>query len=80
MGLTYAVRRKLVDEAGVSLIDTKGNVKVTTLANKSGKGAKSLTSEYEIMPGDPVRMLYEATKDNVEYFFGRTVDPFTENG
>ncbi|CAI7640347.1 unnamed protein product [Penicillium viridicatum] len=79
MGLTDAVRRKLVNEAGVSLIDTKGNVKATILANKSGKGAQSLTSEYEIMRGDLVRILYEATKDKVEYIFGRTVDGFTEN-
>ncbi|KAJ5978481.1 Monooxygenase FAD-binding [Penicillium viridicatum] len=79
MGLTDAVRRKLVDEAGVSLIDTKGNVKATILANKSGKGAQSLTSEYEIMRGDLLRILYEATKDKVEYIFGRTVDGFAEN-
>ncbi|KAK4871077.1 hypothetical protein LT330_000314 [Penicillium expansum] len=79
MGLIDAVRGKLVDEAGVSFIDAKGNVKATILANKSGKGAQSLTSEYEIMRGDLVRIFYEATKDNVKYIFGRTVDGFLEN-
>ncbi|KGO42358.1 Monooxygenase, FAD-binding [Penicillium expansum] len=79
MGLIDAVRGKLVDEAGVSFIDAKGNVKATILANKSGKGAQSLTSEYEIMRGDLVRIFYEATKDNVKYIFGRTVDGFMEN-
>ncbi|KGO64905.1 Monooxygenase, FAD-binding [Penicillium expansum] len=79
MGLIDAVRGKLVDEAGISFIDAKGNVKATILANKSGKGAQSLTSEYEIMRGDLVRIFYEATKDNVKYIFGRTVDGFMEN-
>jgi 2-polyprenyl-6-methoxyphenol hydroxylase-like FAD-dependent oxidoreductase len=79
MGLIDAVRRKLVDEAGVSFIDAKGNVKATILANTSGKGGQSFTSEYEIMRGDLVRIFYEATKDKVEYIFGKTVDGFTEN-
>jgi 2-polyprenyl-6-methoxyphenol hydroxylase-like FAD-dependent oxidoreductase len=79
MGLIDAVRRKLVDEAGVSFIDAKGNVKATILANKSGKGGQSFTSEYEIMRGDLARIFYEATKDKVEYIFGKTVDCFTEN-
>ncbi|EKV06735.1 Monooxygenase, putative [Penicillium digitatum] len=79
MGLIDAVRRKLVDEAGVSFVDAKGNVKATILANKSGKGAQSLTSEYEIMRGDLVRIFYEATKDTVKYLFDRTVESFTES-
>ncbi|KAJ5163908.1 Monooxygenase FAD-binding [Penicillium coprophilum] len=79
MGLVDAVREKLVDEAGITIVDSKGTVKATILANKSGKGAQSLTSEYEIMRGDLVRIFYEATKDKVEYIFGKTVDSFTEN-
>ncbi|CAP81002.1 Uncharacterized protein EN45_016700 [Penicillium chrysogenum] len=79
MGLIDAVRKKLVNEAGVSFIDAKGNAKATILANKSGKGGQSFTSEYEIMRGDLVRIFYEATKDKVEYIFGKTVDGFTEN-
>ncbi|CAI7616985.1 unnamed protein product [Penicillium glandicola] len=79
MGLIDAVRSKLVDEPGFSIIDARGNVKGNILANKSGQGAQSLTSEYEIMRGDLVRIFHEATKDNVEYIFGKTVDSFTEN-
>jgi len=44
------------------------------MANKTGKGAQSLTSEYEIMRGDLVRILYDATKDDVDYVFGKTVE------
>ncbi|KAJ5773730.1 Monooxygenase FAD-binding [Penicillium paradoxum] len=79
MGLIDVVRQNLVDEAGVSIIDSKGNVKATILANKSGKGAQSLTSEYEIMRGDLVHILHEATKEKVNYVFGKTVNSFKEH-
>ncbi|CAO1597564.1 hypothetical protein XANCAGTX0491_001371 [Xanthoria calcicola] len=76
MGLLDIIRRKLVDEAGVALVDSQGNIKATVLANRSGRGAQSLTSEYEIMRGDLVRVLYDATKDDVTYIFGKTVEGF----
>ncbi|KAL8992630.1 MAG: hypothetical protein Q9169_006951 [Polycauliona sp. 2 TL-2023] len=80
MGLLETIRSKCVDEAGVSIIDTHGNVIGTILANKSGKGAQSLTSEYEIMRGDLVRVLYEATKEyNVKYIFGQTIERFDQD-
>jgi 2-polyprenyl-6-methoxyphenol hydroxylase-like FAD-dependent oxidoreductase len=79
MGLLDAIRGKLVDEAGVSFVDSQGKTKATIMANKSGKGAQSLTSEYEIMRGDLVRILYGATKDNVEYVFGKTVERFEQD-
>ncbi|KAF4454956.1 hypothetical protein F53441_2613 [Fusarium austroafricanum] len=79
MGIIDAVRSKLVDEDGVAFVDSNGNVFGTILANKSGKGAQSLTSEYEIMRGDIVRLMYDATKDNVTYVFGKTVDKFEQD-
>jgi len=79
MGLLDAIRSKLVDELGVSLVDSQGNVKGTIMANTSQKGAQSLTSEYEIMRGDLVRILYDATKETVEYVFGKTVQHFEQD-
>ncbi|KAI4284169.1 MAG: hypothetical protein L6R38_001625 [Xanthoria sp. 2 TBL-2021] len=79
MGLLETIRSKLVDEAGVSLVDSQGNIKATILANKSGQGAQSLTSEYEIMRVDLIRVLYDATKDDVEYIFGKTVESFDQD-
>ncbi|KAH8690440.1 hypothetical protein BGW36DRAFT_306503 [Talaromyces proteolyticus] len=79
MGLLNAVNSKLVDEAGVSFVNSQGEVKATIMANTSGKGTQSLTSEFEIMRGDFVRILYNATKDNVKYVFGKTVELFEEN-
>ncbi|KAH7239205.1 hypothetical protein BKA59DRAFT_443872 [Fusarium tricinctum] len=79
MGLVDEVRAKLVDEAGVAIIDSNGKVIATILANTSGKGAQSVTSEYEIMRGDLVRILYDATKDDVAYVFDKTVDSFEQD-
>ncbi|KAM0563021.1 hypothetical protein ACHAPJ_001865 [Fusarium lateritium] len=79
MGLIDVIRSKLVDEEGVAFVDSNGRVIGTVLANKSGKGAQSVTSEYEIMRGDLVRILYDATKDDVEYIFNKTVDSFEQD-
>jgi 2-polyprenyl-6-methoxyphenol hydroxylase-like FAD-dependent oxidoreductase len=78
MGLIDVIHSKLVDEAGMSFVDSQGNIQGTIMANKSGKGAQSLTSEYEIMRGDLVKILYDATKDNVKYMFGKTVGSFEQ--
>ncbi|KAJ5771073.1 uncharacterized protein N7511_003124 [Penicillium nucicola] len=79
MGLIEAIRSKRVDEDGMTFVDSDGKARGTILANKSGQGAQSLTSEYEIMRGDLVRIFYEATKDKVQYIFGKTVDRFTQD-
>ncbi|AGL18726.1 oxidoreductase [Actinoplanes sp. N902-109] len=79
MGLLDAVRSRLVDEAGVALVDRHGRTRATILANTSGHGRQSLTSEYEIMRGDLVRILFDATRNDVQYVFGVTVDGFEQD-
>lgn len=79
MGLLEAIKSKLVDEPGTALVDSEGDVKATVMANKTSQGSQSLTSEYEIMRGDLVCTIYEATKDNVHYIFGKTVDSFDQD-
>ncbi|MGW3060754.1 FAD-dependent monooxygenase [Streptomyces goshikiensis] len=79
MGLLGAVRGKLVDEAGVAFIDAHGKAKATIMANTSGRGRQTLTSEYEIMRGDLVRILHDATRDDAEYIFGKSVNGFAQD-
>ncbi|MER8115976.1 FAD-dependent monooxygenase [Streptomyces sp. NPDC094031] len=79
MGLLDAVRGRLVDEPGVALIDAHGKARATIMANTSGKGRQTLTSEYEIMRGDLVRILHDATRDDAEYVFGKSVDGFAQD-
>ncbi|MFJ7627831.1 FAD-dependent monooxygenase [Streptomyces sp. NPDC097595] len=80
MGLLETVRGRLVDEAGVAFVDSHGKARATIMANTSGKGRQTLTSEYEIMRGDLVRILHSATEDDTEYVFGKSVDGFDQHG
>ncbi|MGW1996036.1 FAD-dependent oxidoreductase [Embleya sp. NPDC001921] len=79
MGLLDAVRSKLVDEAGVAFVDARGRARATVMANTSGRGRQTLTSEYEIMRGDLVRILHDATKDDVDHVFGIGVESFEQD-
>ncbi len=79
MGIWDQIKNKLVDEAGVAFVNTQGKALATILANTTGKGSQSLTSEFEIMRGDLVRILYDITKDNVCYIFGRTIEYLEQN-
>jgi 2-polyprenyl-6-methoxyphenol hydroxylase-like FAD-dependent oxidoreductase len=79
MGLLDAVKAKLVDEAGVAFVNERGKPRATIMANTSGRGRQTLTSEYEIMRGDLVRILNNATKDDVEYVFGVSVESFEQD-
>ncbi|GCD42889.1 FAD-dependent monooxygenase [Streptomyces paromomycinus] len=79
MGLLETVRGRLVDEAGVAFVDSRGKPKATIMANTSGKGRQTLTSEYEIMRGDLVRILHDAAEDGTEYVFGKRVDGFDQD-
>lgn len=74
MGLLDVVRSRRVDEAGVAFVDGEGRARATIMANTSGRGPQSLTSEYEIMRGDLVRILHDAVKDHVDYAFGTSVE------
>ncbi|NEC09345.1 FAD-dependent monooxygenase [Streptomyces sp. SID7909] len=79
MGLLREVRSRLVDEAGVAFVDSCGKPRATIMANTSGKGRQTLTSEYEIMRGDLVRILHNATRDDAEHVFGMSVDGFDQH-
>ena len=79
MGIIDAVRSKVVDEDGIAWVDQNGTDRAKIMANKSGKGAQTMTSEFEIMRGDLVRILYDVTKNDVEYIFGISVDRFEQD-
>ncbi|WP_406155125.1 FAD-dependent monooxygenase [Streptomyces sp. NBC_01023] len=79
MGLLGAVRDKLVDEAGVAFVNARGRARATLMANTSGRGRQSLTSEYEIMRGDLVRILHDAAK-GADHVFGTSVERFEQDG
>ncbi|EIT73572.1 unnamed protein product [Aspergillus oryzae] len=70
MGLEEAFRARSVPEQGLQLVDDKGKSWGYFPANRSGRGLQSFTTDFEIMRGDLCQLLYDVTKDRVEYRFG----------
>src|SRR5262245_28576574 len=63
-----------VDEPGVAFVDKDGKRRGVVMANTSGKGRQTMTSEYELMRGDLVRVLHDAVKGDVDFRFGVGVE------
>ena len=72
MGLDAAVRAVCTDTAGAYTVDSAGKVLETYRADDNdGDG---YISEIEVLRGDFSRVLYENTRDHVEYVFGDRID------
>ena len=75
MGIEEEIRAADTGELGVLFVD-KNNVTKAALP----KGESNLgTSELEILRGDLVMILYEHTKENVEYLFGNQIIALDEH-
>lgn len=81
MGIEDQVRAVLCKEPGMRVLDRRGNTKAYMAANTSGQGSQSATSEFELMRGDIVRILYDLTKDlkGVHYIFNHHIESYDDN-
>ncbi|KAI6092566.1 FAD/NAD(P)-binding domain-containing protein [Hypoxylon rubiginosum] len=61
LGLFESIKSKSVGESGVAFVNAAGEPQAVFGVNDSGKGQQALTSEYEIMRGDVVDILYNAS-------------------
>src|SRR3954449_5280014 len=68
MGLDEAVRAACTDTAGAYTVDVDGNVLETYRADDDG--GDGYIAEIEILRGDLSQVLYDDTRDTVEYAFG----------
>ncbi|KAI5459464.1 hypothetical protein BGZ63DRAFT_361303 [Mariannaea sp. PMI_226] len=86
MGLLETVRSHTVDETGLEILDSNGKRSAVFGVSPSGQQQFGLTSEYEIMRGDLVKVLYNASleqnrrlegepwmKGQLNYQFGKTI-------
>src|SRR3954467_5872939 len=77
MGLDAAVRAVCTDTAGAYTVDADGNVLETFRAeDNDGDG---YISEIEVLRGDFSQVLYDDTKDSVEYVFGDRIAELTQD-
>ncbi|KAL7934937.1 hypothetical protein V8C35DRAFT_300232 [Trichoderma chlorosporum] len=81
MGMEAAVRAACVHEPGMQLIDRNGQTKAFFPVAESGSGKQGFTSEFEIMRGDLVQILYSLTEShpNVQHLFNTTITSLTQD-
>jgi 2-polyprenyl-6-methoxyphenol hydroxylase-like FAD-dependent oxidoreductase len=77
MGILDDVRRAHVGTRGMSYVDGAGRRLTSMPADLLGHSGGAI-AEIEIMRGDLVRILHEATRDDVEYVFGDTVTAISQ--
>lgn len=67
MGLLDEIKSRCVNETGLEMVDAMGKQTAFFGAAASGQRRPGLTSEHEIMRGDMVQVLYDASvKQNAE--------------
>ncbi len=77
MGLDAAVRAVCTDTAGAYTVDAAGNVLETHRAEENdGDG---YISEIEVLRGDFSQVLYDDTRDRVEYIFGDRIAELSQD-
>jgi len=77
MGLDEQVRATRTDTAGAYTVDADGNVLETYRADDHG--GDGYIAEIEILRGDLSQVLYEDTRDGVEYLFGDRIAELTQD-
>jgi len=77
MGLDAAVRAACTETAGAHTVDVNGNVLEAFRADDNG--GDGYISEIEILRGDLSQVLYDDTRDGVEYVFGDRIAELTQD-
>ncbi|MFE3796395.1 FAD-dependent monooxygenase [Nocardia tengchongensis] len=77
MGLDAAVRAARTETAGAHTVDADGTVLETFRAEDDG--GDGYISEIEILRGDLSQVLYDDTRDGVEYIFGDRIAELTQD-
>ncbi|MGM1060088.1 FAD-dependent monooxygenase [Saccharothrix sp. Mg75] len=77
MGLDAAVRAACTDTAGAYTVDADGKVLETFRADDDG--GDGAIADIEILRGDLSRLLYDDTRDGVEYVFGDRITELAQD-
>jgi 2-polyprenyl-6-methoxyphenol hydroxylase-like FAD-dependent oxidoreductase len=77
MGLETAVRAARTETAGAHNVDVDGNVLETFSADDHG--GDGYIADIEILRGDLSQVIYDDTRDGVEYLFGDRIAELTQD-
>src|SRR3954447_12579399 len=78
MGLVGEVRRADTGACGMAIVDEAGRRLANMGAELLGDSGGAI-AEVEILRGDLVRILYEATRQDVEYVFGDSIAAISQH-
>ncbi|KAI1622772.1 hypothetical protein EDD37DRAFT_490618 [Exophiala viscosa] len=76
MGLEGEVRSRTTQEKGLRFIDGKGTTKAEFPVDPNGA---SFTADIEIQRGDLAEILYDATREKIEYIFNESISRISED-
>jgi len=81
MGIENALRAARCPERGMRLLDSRGTSKAFFPVDTTGTAGYSPTREMEVMRGDFVQILYDATRElqGVKYIFDRHIKYFNQD-
>ena len=77
MGLTDRVRAVGVREHGMAYVDARGRTRARLPV--AAFGGEGIVADLEIQRGDLARLLYEATRDHVEYVFDDSIETLAQD-
>src|SRR6185437_4036759 len=77
MGLLEDIRQAHTGTRGMSVVNSAGK-RMASMASDLMDGSGGLVAEIEILRGDLVRILYEATHDEVEYLFDDSITSISQ--
>ncbi|TPX16773.1 uncharacterized protein E0L32_012392 [Thyridium curvatum] len=78
MGLETDFRNAAVKEQGLEFVNRNGKRVAYFPVNATGEGLQSFTTDYEIMRGDLIQLLYNKVKDRVRFVFGAFIENFKQ--
>jgi 2-polyprenyl-6-methoxyphenol hydroxylase-like FAD-dependent oxidoreductase len=81
MGIKEAVKAAVTREPGAQLVDKNGRTVAYFPSGPDASSRQGLSSEYEIMRGNLVKVLYDAAikQDNVRCWFDKTIERYTQD-
>jgi 2-polyprenyl-6-methoxyphenol hydroxylase-like FAD-dependent oxidoreductase len=78
MGIMDAIRQAHTGTHGMYMVNSAGK-RLVSMGADAMNGSGGLIAEIEILRGDLVQILYEATRDDVEYIFDDSITSLTED-
>ncbi|KAH8744496.1 oxidoreductase [Diaporthe sp. PMI_573] len=81
MGIKEAMKSAVTREPGMQIINKNGQTIAYFPSGPNGSSRQGFSSEYEIMRGNLVKVLYNTTSktENVRFWFNKSIERFTQD-